>query len=134
MKTNLLTIVDIERDEKATQDEREQQQAQMSRELMFEQEMLLDREAKIRQIEGDILDVNEIMRELSAVVNQQGEVIDTIENTIDYATGNVEEGTSQLLKASQYQNKYRRKLLILILIATVIIVILAAILIAEIKK
>jgi hypothetical protein len=50
-------------------------QKSLQRELEFEQEMLLEREQRIRQIEGDILDVNEIMRELGAMVHEQGDTI-----------------------------------------------------------
>lgn len=42
---------------------------------MFENDLLQDRETKIREIEADVLDVNAIMRELSTLVNQQGEQI-----------------------------------------------------------
>lgn len=59
---------------------------------------------------------------------------DTIENSIDHAAGNVEEGTEQLIKASNYQNKYRKKLLILVAIAVIIVTILIAVLITELKK
>lgn len=52
-----------------------QQQVQLSRELSFEHDLLLDREARIRQIEEDVIDVNQIMRELSCLVHEQGEAI-----------------------------------------------------------
>lgn len=74
MKANLLTIVQIE-NEDPSQESNVQQQAQLARELAFEQEMMLDRESRIRQIEGDILDINQIMRELGSLVHQQGETI-----------------------------------------------------------
>lgn len=74
MKANLLIIAQIE-NEDPSQEADVQQQAQMARELAFEQEMMLDRETRIRQIEGDILDINQIMRELGSLVQQQGETI-----------------------------------------------------------
>lgn len=43
--------------------------------IEFEQEMLLEREQRIRQIESDMIDVNQIMKELSAMVHEQGENI-----------------------------------------------------------
>ena len=55
-------------------------QKSLQRELEFEQDMLLDREQRIRQIEGDILDVNEIMRELGAMVYEQGDAISKLSN------------------------------------------------------
>lgn len=75
MKANLLTVAHIEHEDLSSQDEEAQKQAQLSRELAFEQELMLDREARIRQIEADVLDVNQIMRELGSMVHQQGEVI-----------------------------------------------------------
>lgn len=75
MKANLLTVAHIENEDLSSPDEKVQQQAQLSRELAFEQELMLDREARIRQIEADVLDVNQIMQELGSLVYQQGEVI-----------------------------------------------------------
>ena len=48
---------------------------QMLKQVEFEQEMLLEREQRVRQIESDIIDVNQIMKELSAMVQEQGENI-----------------------------------------------------------
>lgn len=50
-------------------------QKSLQRELEFEQEMLLEREQRIQQIESNILDVNEIMRDLGAMVHDQGDII-----------------------------------------------------------
>lgn len=77
MKSNLLTVVTIENEE-ISKDENAQKQMQLSRDLAFEQDMLMEREIRVKQIEADILDVNEIMRELGALVHQQGETIGKI--------------------------------------------------------
>lgn len=47
----------------------------MQKNLQFEQGMLEEREKRVRQIEEDVLDVNQIMRELNTLINQQGEAI-----------------------------------------------------------
>ena len=47
----------------------------MLRNLEFQQDILLEREDRIKRIEGDILDVNQIIRELVALVHQQGDSI-----------------------------------------------------------
>lgn len=52
-----------------------QQQKTMQQNLQFEQNMLKEREQRVRQIEEDVLDVNQIMRELNVLVAQQGEAI-----------------------------------------------------------
>lgn len=50
-------------------------QQQIQRDLQFEQDMMLEREQRMRQIEADVLDVNQIMKELSSITHQQSEVI-----------------------------------------------------------
>lgn len=43
--------------------------------MAFEQDMLIERESRVKQIESDILDINQIMRELGSLVHSQGETI-----------------------------------------------------------
>jgi hypothetical protein len=77
-KQKLATTSEYNDDERPTHiEEAEQIAAQkcLQRELEFEHEMLLEREQRIQQIEADILDVNEIMRELGAMVYEQGDTI-----------------------------------------------------------
>lgn len=52
-----------------------QAQKQKQRELEFEAGLLDERTQRIQAIESDIIDVNAIMRDLSAMVNQQSEAI-----------------------------------------------------------
>lgn len=113
---------------------RQQQQQQIQQSLQFEQDMLLEREQRFRQIEADVLDVNQIMKELSSLTQQQGELVDTIENTIEYTVSNVESGTSELAKAAAYQSKYRRKVLILLIIAVILGIIVTATIVAKLKS
>ncbi|XP_045479582.1 syntaxin-12 [Harmonia axyridis] len=134
-KAHLLVSVNIE-NELQNENSSSQQETQrlLARELAFEQEMLMERETRIRQIESDVLNVNEIMRELGTLVHDQAEVIDTIENSIDHAVGNVEEGTEQLLKAAEYQKKRRWKLFWLVLILLIIAAFLIIIIVFSMKK
>lgn len=53
-------------------------QKALQQELEFEQGLLIEQEQRVKQIEEDILDVNEVMRELSAMVFQQSESISKI--------------------------------------------------------
>lgn len=110
------------------------QQQAVAQSLQFEQDMLLEREQRFRQIEADVLDVNQIMKELSSITNQQAEVIDTIENTIEHTVSNVESGATELAKAAEYQNRYRRKVLILLIIAVVLGVIVTGIIVSKLKS
>ena len=73
----------------------------------FEEEVdvqaLEERERAIRQLESDIVDVNTIFKELSTMVHEQGDMIDSIEANVESAQMRVEEGTNQLATASSYQ-------------------------------
>lgn len=64
-----------------------QQQKKMQQNLQFEQSMLKEREKRVRQIEEDVLDVNQIMRELNTLINQQGENIGKILKFITMVNG-----------------------------------------------
>lgn len=85
--------------------------------LEFDHGMLLEQEQRIKQIEEDILDVNQIMRELGAMVHQQDESINMIETHVENVYSGVESGRQELEKASEYLNKRRRKNLTLFIIA-----------------
>jgi t-SNARE domain-containing protein 1 len=55
--------------------EEKHQKLKELKEVEFEQQMLIEREQRIQQIESDMIDVNQIMKELSAMVHEQGENI-----------------------------------------------------------
>lgn len=111
-----------------------QAQRNQQMQLQFEQEMLIERETRMREIEADVLDVNQIMRDLNVLVSQQGETIDTIENSIENTRGNIEEGATDLMKAAENQAKYRKKVLILLIIAVIIGLIVTGIIVARLKS
>ncbi|XP_058788833.1 syntaxin-12 [Phymastichus coffea] len=122
-------IHDFEDDEQAEQQKLIQAQETADRkaelrQLQFEHGLTLDQEDRVRQIEGDILDVNQIMRELAGLVYKQADSVNSIENNIENAHGHVELGTQELIKASNYQNKFRRKVCILLVVAVVFATIL----------
>lgn len=90
--------------------------------------MQLEREQRVHQLESDIIDINEIMRDLSAMVHTQGEMVDSIEQNVETAHGHVEEGRQELVKAAAYQNKSRRRLCFCILLLVVVLIIIGIIL------
>lgn len=53
--------------------------------------------------QSDINDVNQIFKELGAMVHDQGEVVDSIEASIEKTEVFVNEGATQLRQASNYQ-------------------------------
>lgn len=112
---------------------REEMQAQ---EEVIEDDLALirDREERIRQLEGDILDVNEIFRDLGAMISEQGEQIDSIEANVERAYTNVDQGTQQLGKAAEYQRKSRKKMCCLLLIILIILAVVTIIIVLTVKK
>ncbi|XP_030075545.1 t-SNARE domain-containing protein 1 isoform X1 [Microcaecilia unicolor] len=71
-------------------------------------EMVRQREESIQQIESDMLDVNQIIKDLATMVYEQGDTVDSIEANIEITSSNIESANEQLAKASQHQkNSFR---------------------------
>ncbi|KAJ0066240.1 hypothetical protein NL108_004141, partial [Boleophthalmus pectinirostris] len=66
-------------------------------------EIIRERETNIRQLEADILDVNQIFKDLAVMIHDQGEMIDSIEANVENAEVHVNKGAAQLQKAAYYQ-------------------------------
>lgn len=58
-----------------SEQQRQYQQQLLKQHAEFEHGMMLEREQRVQQIEADVLNVNEIMRDLSVLINEQGEHI-----------------------------------------------------------
>merc|ERR1711970_16419 len=87
-------------------------------------EYLHERGRSIAQLEADIGDVNQIFKDLAAMVHDQGEMVDSIEANVETASIRVNEGTDQLRQAERYQNKARRKKVILAIIGAIVLAII----------
>lgn len=61
---------------------------------------------------------------MGALVYEQGLVVDSIESSVEQTSVFVTEGQDQLRKASQYQNKLRKKKLFIAVILVVVLAIL----------
>lgn len=69
-------MAQMQDDREADTEELIQRQQQLQQQQMqFEHDMLVDRERQIKQIESDMLDVNKIMRTITALVQAQGEEV-----------------------------------------------------------
>ncbi|XP_037077668.1 LOW QUALITY PROTEIN: syntaxin-7-like [Pollicipes pollicipes] len=101
---------------------------QSQTQAVFEEEERLselrERETAVRQLESDIMDVNQIFKDLATMVHEQGEVIDSIEANVESSHANVGQGVQQLAKASEYQNKARRKKLCLFVFLVIVLIII----------
>lgn len=89
-------------------------------------EIMMEREEALRKLERDIVDVNQIFKDLGMMVHEQGDVIDSIEANVEVASASVEQGTDQLRQARDHQSKARKKKCIII---TIVVIILALVII-----
>lgn len=99
--------------------QRGQTQEQLQEEIDLQ--ALEDQERTIRELEENIVSVNEIYKKLGALVYEQSHQVDSIEASVEQTSVFVAEGVQQLKQASHYQNKARKKKLILALIAAAIL-------------
>ncbi|XP_067402854.1 syntaxin-7 [Emydura macquarii macquarii] len=106
-----------------------QHQAQVQDEEVTEDDLRLieERESSIRQLEADIVDINEIFKDLGMMIHEQGDVIDSIEANVENADVHVQQGNQQLSRAADYQRKSRKKMCIIILVLAIGAVVLGLI-------
>ncbi|KAL8222401.1 UNVERIFIED_CONTAM: Syntaxin-7 [Gekko kuhli] len=98
-----------------------QTQSQVLDEEITEDDLRLieERETAIRQLEADIMDINEIFKDLGMMIHEQGDIIDSIEANVETAEVHVQQANQQLSRAADYQRKSRKKMCILILVLAV---------------
>ncbi|XP_008195725.2 syntaxin-16 [Tribolium castaneum] len=80
-----------------------------------------EREQEVNAIVKSIVDLNEIFKDLSQMVADQGTVLDRIDYNVEQTQIQVYEGFKQLQKADAYQRKNRKMCAILVLAVTTII-------------
>uniref|UniRef100_T1J522 t-SNARE coiled-coil homology domain-containing protein n=1 Tax=Strigamia maritima TaxID=126957 RepID=T1J522_STRMM len=92
-------------------------------------EMVQHREREVQSVVRSIADLNQIFKDLSQLVVEQGAVIDRIDYNLENSQTQVHEGLQQLQKAEIHQKKNRKMMCIIILavVTTLLIVILIAI-------
>ncbi|XP_048413860.1 syntaxin-12 [Stegostoma tigrinum] len=117
-------LVSFESNEDWSQTQAQSQEVAITEEDL---ELIKERETAIRQLEANILDVNQIFKDLAMMIHDQGDMIDSIEANVESAEVHVEQGTHQLQRAAYYQKKSRKKLCILIMVLAVVGVVLGLI-------
>ncbi|XP_023659636.1 syntaxin-12-like [Paramormyrops kingsleyae] len=88
-------------------------------------ELIKERETCLRQLESDIMDVNQIFKDLAVMIHDQGDMVDSIEANVESTQVHVEHAVDHLHQTAHYQNKSRKKMCILILVLTVVATVLA---------
>lgn len=104
------------------------QQTQQMLDDEVDLQALEERAQAIRQLESDIMDVNQIFKDLGQLVHEQGETVDSIEAHVELASTQISEGAQQLRMAAQSQTKLRKKKLCLLGIFVTVLLVLIFIL------
>lgn len=94
----------------------------------FQDSLIVEREAEIRNIEQGVTELNELFRDVAYIVNEQGEQLDTIAANVDNTRSDTRGADLELRSAARYQRNARSKMCILLIILAIIvtIVLLAA--------
>jgi methyl-accepting chemotaxis protein len=92
---------------------------QRMQQVEFDSAMVEERDEAINDIAQSIMEVNETMRDLANIVDEQGKDIDQIEVNTTNAEDNTEKGVGFLTDAEKYQKSYRKWILVLVCIIVV---------------
>lgn len=85
-------------------------------EFIYQQNLVNQRDEEISNIQQGITDLNEIFKDLGAVVQQQGIMVDNIEANIYSAADNTHMASRELDKAQRYQRKSNKYCLYLLMV------------------
>lgn len=113
--------------EDAGQNKQTQQQQQVSldqieqTDLQYHLLLTEERNREINRVSEGIQEVNSIFKDLGALVTQQGEQLDTIEENVSQLQGNTKQASRELNKAHDYQ-KRKSKWSCIFLVALIIVV------------
>jgi len=97
-------------------------------EVDFQDSLIVERETEIRNIEQGVTELNELFRDVAHIVNEQGEMLDTIHENVENTRTDTRGADLELRSAARYQKQARSKACCLLLILAVIltVIILAA--------
>ncbi|XP_061425160.1 syntaxin-12-like [Lethenteron reissneri] len=90
-------------------------------------EEIKEREVAIQMLEADIMDINQIFKDLGTMIHEQGDMIDSIEANVETAEVHVEQANQQLRRAAQYQTASRKKICIILVMLAVVVAIVGII-------
>jgi len=115
------------------QDQRRNDMFQLQDELDFQDSIIHDRDQNIKVIQGQMIEVNEIFRDLAKLVEDQGQMIDNIQTNISSAGTNVETAVSEVKDASKYQQSSRKKICFVMIFITVVVAIIIVVIYFTVK-
>ncbi|KAJ5673880.1 hypothetical protein N7462_009319 [Penicillium macrosclerotiorum] len=93
-------------------------------EVDFQESLIIEREAEIRNIEQSVGELNELFRDVAHIVHEQGGQLDIISENVENVTSDTRGANTELRSASRYQKNARNKACCLLIILAVILTII----------
>ncbi|KAI5298548.1 hypothetical protein KEM56_003959 [Ascosphaera pollenicola] len=90
----------------------------------FQESLIIEREAEIRNIEQSVGELNELFRDVAHIVHEQGGQLELISENVERTRDDTRGADVELRGASRYQKNARTKMCCLLLILAVIFVII----------
>jgi len=112
--------------------ERKEQAAQLENQRAYIDGVNLQRDEEIRQLESNVILVNEMFHDLAQIVKEQDVLIDNIDSNVTHALDDVQEGERQIDKAAEYQKKSRSKLCCILVTVTIILLVVVVIIVVPV--
>ncbi|KAF2863958.1 SNARE domain protein [Piedraia hortae CBS 480.64] len=109
--------------------QQEQRLAQQD-DVDFQESLIIEREAEIRNIQSSVGELNELFRDVAAIVHEQGQVLDLVSDNVTRTAEDTRRADVELRAASRHQRSARGKAccLLLILVIVLLVVVLAVVL------
>ncbi|KAL4466541.1 hypothetical protein ABPG72_010592 [Tetrahymena utriculariae] len=128
-------IDDLEKNKQTSNQNLEMQQSQKQPtqeeeaahpDLQFQLEMMKEKNDGIKKVQKDIMQVDQIMKDINRLVVEQGEVIDEIGENVQATKQNVIKANKELTEAKSLNevNKKRKCLLLLLLVIIIAIIVI----------
>jgi syntaxin 16 len=89
--------------------------------------LIEERDEEIRKVVETIVELAQIMKDLSVLVVEQGTMLDRIDANISQTAMKVEEGVKELVRAEKTQRSGRAMMCIIFLIVMIVVMLIVAI-------
>jgi len=99
----------------------------------FQESLIHERDREIKTIQGQVIQVNEIFREVARLVEDQGEMVENIQTNISHVTMNVKSANEDLGEANKSQQSSRKKICLIALIITLLVAVVVIVVVVVLK-
>lgn len=83
-----------------------------------------ERHDAVKEIEKNLMELHQVFLDMAALVEAQGQQLNSIENNVRHAASFVSRGTQQLQEAREHQKNSRKWMCMAILLALILIVVI----------